>query len=139
MSPVLTRSKTETPPYKEPRGKKQGLEVVYRRDRLIPGTIQGNDCRPKLNQMTRVMSKAADRYHQQRRTIHSAHASQPKVVSFSSRNQLDMIAQTTTDKEPKGVCAGVVTTCRKHAAVPRETHDHDGFNESIGTKIHDFS
>lgn len=45
---VLTNSKTETSPYKEPGGKKQGLEVFYRRNSLIPGTIQGNDCRPKL-------------------------------------------------------------------------------------------
>src|SRR5258706_6506775 len=136
---VLTCSKADTPRYKEPRSKKQDLEICYRRNGLVPGTIQGNNCRPKLKQITRVMSKTADGYHQQRRTIHSAHASQPKVVSFSSRNQLDMIAQITTDKEPKGVCAEIVTTRRKHAVMPRETHDHNGFDESIGTKVHDFS
>lgn len=110
MSTVLTRSKTEAPPYKEPRGKKQDLEVCYRRNSLVPGTIQSNNRRPKLNQTTRGTSETAERYQQQRRTIHSAHASHPKVVSFSSRNQLDMIAQTTTDKEPKGVYSEVVTT-----------------------------
>jgi len=49
MSEVLTRSKTETPPHKEPGRKKQDLEVCYRCNSLFPGTIQGNDCRPKLN------------------------------------------------------------------------------------------
>jgi hypothetical protein len=47
---MLTSSKAETPPYKEPRGKKQGLEFGYCRNGLFPGTIQGNDCRPELIQ-----------------------------------------------------------------------------------------
>jgi hypothetical protein len=39
--------------------------------------------------------------------MHSAQASHPRVVSFSLRNQLDMIAHITTERAPSGVLSVV--------------------------------
>lgn len=62
--------------------------------------------------------------------IHSAHANQPSVVSFSLRKKLDNMAQTTTESAPSGVLFQCVNTLGvAHGALG--TYDNDGFDESI--------